>query len=352
MSRLERLAEVSERIESTSRAGEFIAVARFLLAAKGDGLPGALARAEAARATPRVISILKDAVSAGSMADENWAGSLVDYQIATGGFLDSLRYLSVFDRLLADGMRRVPLKSKVVVVTAGAAGRGTREGHVKPISTLSLADGAIEPTKATAIIVVNDELTKTSGAAASLFAIELRSAVASATDEVFLESLLDGVVPTASAGSTTANVITDIATLLGAVTTGPDSRVYIVIDPANAKRLVTKLTTGGDFAFPLMGLNGGEIVRGVTALVSDRLPTGNALMIVADGLAGDSGPITLDESRAATIQLDTAPNSPPSASAVPMSLFQQNRQALRAERYFGFEVVRANSVAALHSVAY
>jgi hypothetical protein len=54
--------------------------------------------------------------------------------------------------------------------------------------------------------------------------------------------------------------------------------------------------------------------------------------------------VTIDASREASLQMDSAPDSPPTASTVPVSMFQQNMVAIRAERYVNW--IKARSTAA------
>lgn len=77
----------------------------------------------------------------------------------------------------------------------------------------------------------------------------------------------------------------------------------------------------------------------------------SALLIVADGLAGDSEAIGLKSSEQADIVFQSAPaDSPPTESPEVRNLWQHGERALLFERFYGFEVVRANSVAALTGV--
>jgi hypothetical protein len=62
--------------------------------------------------------------------------------------------------------------------------------------------------------------------------------------------------------------------------------------------------------------------------------------------------VRLDIARHASLQMDTAPDSPPTANTVALSLFQRNMVALRAERTFGFAPIRSGAIASLSGVAY
>ena len=189
--------------------------------------------------------------------------------------------------------------------------------------------------------VISNELPKfATPASEKLFNAELRKGVAAATDLVFLSGLAVGVTPTASAGSSAANVLTDLQTLLAAITTGPNSRLYFIVDATAAKKLVTKTNSSGAIAFPGMGINGGEILPGVTALVTDQLGANIAMFVDATGIIGETANVDLKMARHATLQFDTAPDSPQTALTGVVSLWQRDLRALMAERWFGFEKAR------------
>jgi hypothetical protein len=93
---------------------------------------------------------------------------------------------------------------------------------------------------------------------------------------------------------------------------------------------------------------GGPLIGGIEALVSDQLPANRIVAVVADGLiVASDDTIALDASRQALIQLDSSPDSPPTSSTNLISLWQATLVGLRAERAFAFKVARTRSVAAL-----
>jgi hypothetical protein len=207
--------------------------------------------------------------------------------------------------------------------------------------------------KAARQVVASKELLQfSSPAATALFNAELRAGVIAATDAIFIAALIALTTPSASAGSSTANIYSDLSALLAAVNVGPQSRLFLVLHPARAKSLVLKQTSGGTIAFPNFTVTGGEVLAGVTGHVSDQISSSAVLLIVADGLAADSDIVTLKASDQAAVQLDTLPSSPPVASTVPFSLFQHDSVCLMAERYFAFAQARTASLASLSGVAW
>ena len=335
------------------RGGDFNQLARLMVQHDGNFLNLRLIVHEVKGLSPRVATIVKTAVDVGGTTEGNWAAPLGDYAAVSAAWLESLRPFSVFDRMLADGIVRVPLKTRISIVTGSVTGYGIAQANVKPISSLSLAADTIEPRKAVATIVISEELAKfATPAAEKLFNAELKKGVAAATDSVFLSGLAVGVTPSASAGSSAANVLTDLQTLLAAVTTGPNSRLYFIVDATNAKKLVTKTNSSGAVAFAGMGINGGEILPGVQALVSDQLAANTAMLVDATGIIGETSNVDLKMARHATMQFDDAPDSPPTALTGMVSLWQYNLRALMAERWFGFSKARSTAVAMLSGVNY
>ena len=91
-----------------------------------------------------------------------------------------------------------------------------------------------------------------------------------------------------------------------------------------------------------MGINGGTL-GGITVLVSSRLASGTAVLFDATAIAAASENVALSASREAVVTM---------AEASSVSLWAQDLVALRAERWFGFSLLRADGVASLSGVDY
>ena len=105
--------------EDRYAAGAFCKLARLLTAARGDPMQ-ALALAQAHRAKERIVGILKSAVTSGS-----FDGLECDFRLRqhiSQAFSESLRSLSAFGAMLADGMVPAPLCSRCITVTTGITG--------------------------------------------------------------------------------------------------------------------------------------------------------------------------------------------------------------------------------------
>jgi hypothetical protein len=138
----QQVGRVSQLVENDTLRREFFQVARLLCKHRGDA-GAAHAEAQGKRMSPRVVTVLqKAAVSPLGLSE-----ALADYQVMAAAFSESLRSLSVFDAMLADGMTPAPLRSRGVAVTTGITGAVKPEGQVKIIGSLVLGNALVEPKK-------------------------------------------------------------------------------------------------------------------------------------------------------------------------------------------------------------
>lgn len=337
----------------SGNAGELVTLARMLLRGEGNVSRSLILAEREVPHLSRVAAVLKTAVVAGTTLSPSWAGNLADYRQMATGFVDSLRNLSVFDRLFPD-MRRFPLRTRLGVVSVGASGADVGEGAPAPVSQFTLADGQLEAKKAVAIVVVSQELLKSDRTAVvdTTLSRELRVAVAAATNARFLSGVTAGAASVVSSGSTAANVLADVEALLDRVNPTALSRLYLVVDGSTAGKLATKANSDGSQAFPAMTPQGGELA-GIPVMVADDVAgdTSGPHMVLIDAaaIAADSDLVMLDTSTEATLQMDSQPSPGPQNH---VSLFQTNSVALKATRWYGFELLRSNGVAVATGVNY
>lgn len=305
------------------------------------------------RAVPDVQAVLKSAVEAATLDPSSWSSGVEQYQMLVQAFTDSLRSWSAYDAMRGS-MMTVPLRSKVALMTTAPSASIVGEAQHKPLTSMAfdLSD-AIEPVKAVAMVACTKELLRFAlPGSTELFDAALAQAVAESTDKYFLAAMVDETTPTPSAGSTSDNCLTDISVLVNAVTTYSNSRLFLVVEPAAAKKMVLKRTSGGSPIFPGLGVNGGQIAPGIQCVVSGQLASGYALMIDAQGVVAGQDTMVLDSSDQATLEFSTTPSSPPVAATVMRSLWQEGLRVLRAEREFGFRLMRTSAVASLSGVSY
>lgn len=343
------IGALNANIEANARANALIHVAKYLVAAKGSR---SLARemAEQRRALPNIQAVLKAAVDAGTTTGTTWAAPVSEYSGMVAAFVDSLANFGAFDAALPM-MKRMPLRTRVAIVTVGATAATVSQGSIVPISSLALDGQQLAERKAVVILAGSEELFKLAGAeAAALFGRELRSAVAIETDREFFRLIADGVAPITSSGSTVAAVRNDLGNALRALGTDMQSRLFVVVTPRTAKAWAAM---GGDdgSAFPGMRPDGGSIM-GMPALVTDGVDDDQVIVFDANQIAAGAGTFEFDTARHTTLQLETVPDSPPADAAILTSLWQNDMSALKAQRYFGAERLRDAAVAVIEGVEY
>ena len=86
--------------------------------------------------------------------------------------------------------------------------------------------------------------------------------------------------------------------------------------------------------------------------MSDGVPASTALLVDAQQVAAASETIQLSASNKAAVQLDTAPDSPPTSSSNMVSLWQMNMTGLKAERFIGVQKLTTTGVCVLTGISY
>jgi HK97 family phage major capsid protein len=348
MTVLQRIGQLHRDQEVSAKAQDFCELARWTMFAKGN-TEAAVRAAQAAKANGRVVDVLKAAVAPGTTQHGTFAAPLAFQELADG-FLQSLRNIGLFDGALPFA-KQLPINLQVVVTTIGATAASVGEGQSQMISKIQLAATALNPRRAVAIVVASDELLRAGGALASrLFGAELQRAVAFETDARFLSLITNGVAATTSSGSDSFGIAQDFANALGALSLGNGSKVFVAMNPNDVRHVSVQIASNGERAFPTVNIDGGDYA-GATIVPSDAV-SGQIVAFDASQIAANGNDIELDSSNQAAIQMDSAPDSPPSASTPATSFWQNNLTGLRATRYFGCERLRVGAVSVISGVSY
>lgn len=332
-----------------AKSTDLVAVARFLAIAGGSPIQASVL-AESTKASDPVRTVLRAAVDAGSLTDPAFAAALADSDIVVA-FVEGLRSRSVFARMLLDGgLVRMPLRTNAAVVAADATGYVVGEGMPIPISAMALSGRMLEQHKATGMVVVTKELVRSvSPAARALLDGSLKAAVSFALDAKFIDLITSGITPLPASGATAAAALSDLRALLDIVNINAGGSLYWAMPAGVANAASTLAGADGEPTFPAMSPVGGEILN-LPALVSDSVPSDQVMLIDASGIGGEIESVTVETSAEASVQMDSAPTSPPNAATVLRSLWQENKLAILGRAYFGAERLRDSAVAVLSDV--
>jgi len=337
----------------------FVRAACALLACKGNRHEAAQYAQQWNDSTPEVALYLKAAVAPGTTTDATWAAPLVNPTLVSD-FLELLRAATVVDRIA--GLRKVPFNCKVPSQTAGGTYGWVGEMKPKPVTKLAFTADTLGINKVAGIIVLTDELVRLSNPSAEdLARRDMIAGIAAFIDQQFLDPAVAAVAgvnpgsitngaPTAAA---TTNPLADIMGLINHFATNniPVDGLAIVMSPSNALSLSFRTTLDGSPVFPGLSMDGGNY-KGIQFITSNVVGALVVALQPAYILMADEGGVTIDASREASLQMDSAPASPADATTVMVSLWQMNCVGLRAERFIAWKRANANAVKYLTAAAY
>jgi HK97 family phage major capsid protein len=314
--------------------------------------------------TPEVELFMKAAVAAGNTTNTTWALPLVPTnQNITGEFLELLRPKTILGKL---SLRKVPFNVSVPAQTGGGTYGWVGEGKPKPLTALAFATVSLGFAKIAGIVVLTEELVKMSTPSAEETVREdMIAGVSAFMDRQFIDpavaavptvnpaSITNGVAAIPSSGSSADNAKTDIKALINTFVAANLSleNAALIMSEANAFALATALNPLGQPLFAGFTAEGGTIM-GIKVVVSQAAQNMVILVDQRGVLYADDGQTTIDVSREASLQMDSAPTSPADATTVMVSLWQHNMVGLRVERMCTWARARTASVAWISGAAY
>jgi HK97 family phage major capsid protein/HK97 family phage prohead protease len=309
--------------------------------------------------TPEVALSLKAAIAPGTTTDATWAQPLVQ-QSMINDFIELLRPATILGKI--PGLRNVPFNTKIPMQTAGGSYGWVGEAKPKPLTKLAFSSDTLGMTKVAGIVVLTEELVRSSNPSAeALVRADMVAGIAQFLDAQFIDPAVAAVAgvnpasitngaPTAVA---TANPLADIMGLINHFATNniPIDGVTFILSAANALALSFRTNLDGSPEFPGVGIGGGTY-KGLSFITSNTAVANVVALQPSLVLYADDGGVTIDASREASLQMDSAPMSPADATTVYVSLFQTNSVALRAERFINWKRVSANAVKYLTAAAW
>jgi HK97 family phage major capsid protein len=291
------------------------------------------------------------AVPVGSTTNQPWAGVLAYAQNMSSEFIELLRPATIIGQLT--NLRRVPFNVRLTRQLTGISSAGwVGEGLSKPVGSMSLDAILLPWAKVAVIVAMTEELARFSDPNAETLATEeMKRAIAQFLDLQFIDpavaptpgvkpgSITNGITPIVSTGPTIANITADLATMLSAMASAnvPMTAPAWIMHTRSAIYLSLLRSATDAVLFPTM--NGAQpTLLGYPVVTSTASPLGAGpgflgQIILVDQpqiFLADDGQVTLDVSREASIQMDSAPATPPTPLT---SLWQQNLIGIKAERY-------------------
>ncbi len=323
----------------------------------------------------------KTSVAGGTTTDSNFASALLaPAQVLESAFLEFLRPKTLVDRFGTNqngvnipSLKRVPFNIKIQSQTSGAGAGWVGEGKGKPVTKFNTTSATLLFTKIAAISVITEELARFSRPGAEgLVRDELVRAVVAKMDTEFIDpsvavssgvnpaSITNGLTGLTTAGTSAANVLTDVqALVLPFLLNNYDVSQLVLLMP-NTLALTLSLMQNslGQDSYKGMTAMGGTLA-GIPVLASQYLASGASFgnMVVclsAENIAlADDGNVAVDVSREASIEMSDAPANEvtgPTASSYTVSMFSTNSIAIRAEREIHWKKLRTTAVTFMDDV--
>lgn len=323
--------------------------------------------------TPDVIEVIRSAVAAGTTTDSTWAGPLVQYQNLVSEFIEYLRPLTIIGRI--PGIRYVPFKVKIPRQTGKSTAGWVGEGQAKPVSSLAFDSVTMDIATISDIVIFSQQLAQLSQPSVELLIRDdLAKSIVNFMDAQFIDptvaangttspaSVTNGLSPTVASGTTGDALRTDVGALIeGFLEANMQlNSACWVMSQVTAARINLIRNALGQKEYPELNANGG-LFEGFPAITSQSVPaTGGSptdgypmiLMNAGDILIADDGQVRIDASSEASLQMDTAPDSPTTGSTTLVSLWQQGYMGLKADRDINWVKRRSTAVAYISNAKY
>lgn len=322
--------------------------------------------------TPEVELILRAPIAAMDTVNATSASPLVELDNATGEFVELLRPKTIIGRI--PGLNRVPFNIKVPRGTSDPTAYWVGEGKVKPVSSMAFDQIELTFAKVAGIVTQTEELMRFSKPASEgLIRDGLVNAVSYLIDRDFLDptkavtdvspaSVTNGVTPRTASGTDADAFRADLGWILDEYeddNMGADNLVLIMTSK-QAGRLSLMRNTLGQNEFASISRQGGSI-EGIPVITSNNIvatggsPVDGSLIVALNAssiMLADDGGVEIDISREASLQMESAPDSPATASTVLVSLWQHNMVAIRAERFINWKKSRDGAVQFIQNAKY
>jgi HK97 family phage major capsid protein/HK97 family phage prohead protease len=320
-----------------------------------------------------IPAIMKAAVGAGTTTDVTWAAPLIAYQVMASEFIELLRPATIIGRI--PGMRRVPFNIQMPRTTTGSSVGWVGENAPKPVSQMAFDTVTLRWAKAAGIVILTDELVRFSNPSAeAVVRQDLIDAMAQFLDRQFVDpsvavvtnvspaSITNGVTPVTPTGTTAAAFRADAKTLLSSFFNAnfQSANGVWIMTQSQALAFSLMMTSLGTPVHPNITAEGGTLI-GYPVITSENIPATGGSPVdgfpiifakASEIMLADDGQVVIDASREASVQMDTAPDSPPTAATSLVSLWQMNMTGLRAERWINWLKRRTTAVVYIQNAKY
>lgn len=282
---------------------------------------------------PRVIKALKKA----AVLDTSNSSSLVVQNTMADEFVSLLRAQTVVDKI-ADSMRAAPFNTTIAGLATGSTAAWVGEGEKKPATNPTFLDIEIKHHKLAGIVVMTEELLRLATPSADKMMLDdLVEASVALIDTTFLDDqpqtanrpagVLNGAPKVVATGITVDTYGADLAALRRQfISNGLSlSGAYYIMSETRASDIGELRDALGNPYYRGMDAPLGEkTLNGLPVIESETSADVIALVKPSELYLADDGEVQIDYSDQATIDM---------GAETLVNLFQENKIAIRAERY-------------------
>lgn len=282
---------------------------------------------------PLVVDALEK--SAQVMTTEN-AKPLVPVTQFTGDFIELLRAKTIVDKL-ANHMRIAPPNTTISGMATGATSQWVGEGAKKPVTNATFESIEIKSHKLAGIAILTDELLKRNSYSADKMVLnDLIESASQLIDSTFIDDqaqtavrpagILQGATQVESTGNDATAIHADLTKLrIGFISKNLslDGAYYIMSESRACLWAELKNPLGAPEFPGLQAPTGQKTLNGLPVIESET--AGDVVILVkpSELYLADEGGVEIAYSDQATIDVN----------GTPVNLWQENKFAIRAERY-------------------
>lgn len=294
-------------------------------------------------APQEVINFAKVKANIGTTTGADFASALVDQQNLTNEFVELLRPATIIGQL--SGFRNVPFNVKIPTQTGSTSVQWVGESKAKPTTDMKFSNITLSKSKLAGIVLLSDELLRFSNPAAdALVRDDLVKTISQFIDSQFLDpnkkeadespaSILNGVDAIKSTGVTAEAYKNDLLSCIQKYTEsnqGSDGTYWLMSETRAATMSMLRDALGNTY-FPGMSFGSGQkTLLGLPVVTSQTVGDKIVLIKPTEILLADDGGVDFAISNEATI----------TNGDQQINLFQNNLNAIRAERYIRWKPVR------------
>lgn len=307
------------------------------------------------------------AVATATTTDPAWAGALVSQQTLSAELITLVEKQAIIGQLTQ--VQRVPFNVRIPREVLAMGGVGwVGQGLSKPVGKGGYDFVTMPFSKVALIAVMTQELARFSDPSAeTMIRDSLVRAISDYLNSQFVSSTaapvanlspgginnglpVDQIV--ASTGATEAAIRLDLMTALSRLYTASGGAVRFptwIMHPLNALWMGGVNNAQGAPAFPGVSTNGGTLLGYPLITSNSASPTEITLIDQGSVLLASDPVISVDSSTEASVQLDSAPASPPTPL---VSFWQQNLIGIKAEQFAHWMRARDGAVVLITGVGY